>query len=259
MPTSRCERAFTLVEMLLGLGIFSLVSLTLAGMLWGGIRLEASARAMMRGSYDVSKAMRLIARDLENAVKLDLNKVPSFKGGKNELSLLTQGARGIVWVTYRVGALEAGVRYITRIGRRVKSPSEISVGGSEQGLLLLREEVLFKDLWHGRRDSAVVEVLLAGVYPEDLVFGYGVLPPAGAAAGTAGQVVQDSWAGPGLPAAVRVILRVKNLLTLARTVYLPEEYQVSATVDRQGASAGVTRHILRVRHLDSVKDIFVGQ
>ncbi|MBF0593564.1 MAG: prepilin-type N-terminal cleavage/methylation domain-containing protein [Candidatus Omnitrophica bacterium] len=262
MPQQHLKRGFTLIEILLGMGIFSLIALVLAGMLWGGIHLEASVRRMAHGTYEVQKAMRLMARDIENAVAIDLSKMNampmSLTGTKDRLTLLTRGSQGIVQVTYRVGTIDEGVRFVTRIGRHVSSLKELNINGSsmDHGKLLLREEVSFKDLVTGTKsDTAATEVLAAGVYPDDLVFSYGAMEDPNKPG--PGLVFQENWAVTDnkLPAAVRVVFRARNVLTLARTVYLPTEYQSPGTV-KPYPQGGTTIYKVRVRHLDSVKDTF---
>ncbi|MBF0386489.1 MAG: prepilin-type N-terminal cleavage/methylation domain-containing protein [Candidatus Omnitrophica bacterium] len=251
----RGKPAFTLIEVLLGAALFSIIALVLAGMLWGGVKLEASARGMARGSFAAQRALGVMARDLENAVVLDLAGLPALPpvcvGESGKMAFYTRRARGIVVVTYRLGELTADTRRLMRAEGRSKSESGAV---KDRGRALLREEVLLKDLLEGAENTPLVEALAEGLKEGGLVFSYGALEKAG----QPGVLFADRWQKVGLPAAVRVVLKAGNVVTLSRTVYLPTEYQSAARVERLAGSAGAVRYRLRASAAERLKDDMAG-
>jgi type II secretion system protein J len=87
------KEGFTLVELLLGLIIFSLVSVAVYSVFWGGIRLDYQSEVQNEVLREVRLAFDLLARELENMLFYDFSssypEKVSFQAKPGEIMLLS--------------------------------------------------------------------------------------------------------------------------------------------------------------------------
>jgi prepilin-type N-terminal cleavage/methylation domain-containing protein len=172
MKIKRAEKyrnGFTLVELLLGLTIASIVGLCVYNMFWSAMKLDDKMRRVYDSYIAVLMADQALTHDLENAVSLDYtasypdSKV--FEGQKTDFSFLTQTPSGIKRVRYYSGLLESGPVTRSMIGRVVNRSSGNSFNskGSLPIEFLIRQESSLADWLNETSADTSAQIVAAGV------------------------------------------------------------------------------------------------
>lgn len=213
-------RAFTLVELLLGLIIFSIVALSLYGMFTNGIKVEAKAKYIHETYQEAYTAFDMLERELSNAIKYDFSGFSStyskystqtaFIGRSNELTFLLPTAQGIDRVHY-YSAKHSLLRQQMPLSEFLNQSNPA-----------WQEEIISTGL------APTVPSGLAPTAASGLRFAYASLKDQGQVQGGLQQLQwQNQWQQAGLPLAVRVTLTLfdpahpKEGVVLTREIYLP--------------------------------------
>ncbi len=253
-------RAFTLVELLLALIIFSIVALSLYGMFTNGIKVEAKAKYIHETYQEAYMAFDLLERELSNAIKYDFSGFSdpyskystqtAFIGQSNKLTFLLPTAQGIDRVHYYAGpdgtvgtgpAKLYGGTGRPKPDKFAKTPTDF----------LMRQQMPLTEFLNQSNPAWQEEIISTGLVPmvpSGLRFAYasfkdqgGPAPtvPSGPAPTEASGPApteasgpqqlqwQDQWQQLGLPVAVRVTLTLfdpanpKEGVVLTREIYLP--------------------------------------
>ena len=100
----RSTQAFTLIELLLGLAIFSIIALCVYSTFAGGIQLNLRSEQQNEIYREARWSQWLLVKDLENAVPYDFSmSYPdkfAFHGEKNEITLVLSAEDGLRVVRY---------------------------------------------------------------------------------------------------------------------------------------------------------------
>jgi prepilin-type N-terminal cleavage/methylation domain-containing protein len=199
------KNGFTLVELLLGLAIASIIGLSVYNMFWSGVKLDDKMRRIHDNYMEVLMADQGLTHDLENAINLDFSfSYPDaviFDGQAQEFSFLTQTPKGIKRVRYYSGLLN-GPTAKSMIGR-VTNPSVAT--NSKESLpieFLLRQESSMGDWLNETTEHTSTQMVAAGLKKGSFNCQYAPFDKDLHNSGAKGIDYQDSWSDKGLPMAV---------------------------------------------------------
>jgi len=221
---------FTFVELLLALGIFSIVAVTIAGTFAAGIKIHRRATNVNFEERDARLILDLLTQDLENAVYYNFeNSSPeknAFEGDANQIRFLTATSAGLKVVRYSLVTLEKARVHQTLVGKHFSKLKSVLVflrKDEEEGLVLLREEMNFADLFQ-TNPSTEQDVLTKFMKKDGLKFSFlykeGNLE-------SSPLVWLDTWKEKGIPLGVKVQMsfvereKDKQAYQISQRVYIP--------------------------------------
>jgi len=225
---------FTLIEVLLGIVIFSIIALTLYNVFWMGIKIDNRSEGINKNYQEARLAFEVLSQDLENAILYDFSasypQEISFKGQADQFSFLLPNEDGVEKVRYYLGMPDW--EKITRviIKQHMNHLSHITLTSNEDAPIrfLMRQEVLLStDLSKGKNTS-LGEVIAAGIKKDSLRFQYGFIKQdASSPNPTHKEIIwKDTWEDVTLPLAVRVEMTLFDIdnpeggEVLQRDIYL---------------------------------------
>jgi prepilin-type N-terminal cleavage/methylation domain-containing protein len=236
MPRPSLNKAFTLVEMLLGLGIFSIITLSLYGTFWGGVKLNERAEHTNSLLREARWALAQMEQDLENMVPYDFStsypERTAFVGQPDQIAIVVATEDGLKAVRYYLAKPSEGKIYRTIMGgRHTRQPRSIVTRYEEkQDLrLLIREEVPFVDSLQSdpEEGSTEKEVVCSHLQGGGLAISYAYQH------GSAEDIHlgwERTWGEPYLPSGVRVELtllqpdREGRVIPLKKDIFIPTGY-----------------------------------
>lgn len=224
-------KAFTLIEMLLGLGLFSIIALSLYGAFASGMKIERRSEGGNRIYREIRWSLDKITDDLENMVSYDFsNSYPektAFLGEAHRLSCVVPTESGLTTVNYYLKLPEEGSVYTTVVGKRYNKNTNMVVRFEEQlsvNLLVREEKSFIESLQAESGTTPELDILSARVAEDGLTFYYAYLEGEEENA----QIIwKDSWAFDYLPSGIRVELnlipfdRTEDAVTIRRDVFIP--------------------------------------
>ena len=151
--------SFSLIEMLVGLGIFSVIALSLYSTFSSGFQIDRRSEDINGVYREARLAFDMIAQDLERAVWYDFsNSDPqkkSFLGDKDKISFIVPAGSGLKTVSYFLQALDFGSVYMTLVGNRSVGNTPTTFVSQEKIELasFVREEKSFLDNFAGTLNS----------------------------------------------------------------------------------------------------------
>ncbi len=201
------KEGFTLVEVLLGAAIISVIGLAVSNVFWTSMKLDDKLRLIHENYMEVLIADQAMTRDLENALSLDYSANYSdlkiFSGEKRAVEFLTATNNGIKRVRYYSGLIDFGKATKTIIGKKIRRLSKESFNKDSLPIeFLLRQESSLSDWMNQSRDKAKVEIIAAGLKKDSFVCQYA--PPSKdiAALGPKAVTYKDQWNQAGMPISV---------------------------------------------------------
>lgn len=203
----RTISGLSLLELVLGLGIFTAMAGSVYLIYTNAVRIESESRRLSDWSSESFWVLKAIEEDLGNMVPyryLENNAGEErslFAGTEGTITFVAETSEGLQWVSYRMEAEEAGTIRQTLIGRRQQKNedqvlSEERIERSRQ--ILTRKTASFKGVDVTDQDWTSSEIMTKNA--QDLQFSY-----AGNVEGSE-LAWMDQWREPGAPAAVRVVL-----------------------------------------------------
>ena len=228
--------AFTLIELLLGMLIFSIIGVSLYSMFSGGLKLEEKSKNIHKIYHEARLSFDLLAKELENSCFFDFTGGPAptevaFKGEADRVHFLVPTDDGIKSIEYYLGLPQWGKVIKTIIGKHVNKMSELNVSSTEESPIkfLMRREALLVDVLAKDKDKATAEVIASGIKKEGLKFSYGAwkVDSSGAVVKPLALQWESTWNKPKLPAAVAIELILYDQtnpnadIALRREVFLP--------------------------------------
>jgi type II secretory pathway component PulJ len=202
------ERAgFTLVEVLLGLGICAIIGASVNNLFFSGIKLDDKLRRAHDNYLELLIADQVLTRDLENAVSLSMNPeykdLKIFDGQQKELSFLTVTPAGIRRVRYFSGTVDWGNVTKVIIGKKVSRLSNTSFSKGPLPIeFLLRQESSLAQ-WANQSDSKpATQIVSAGLKKDTFRCSYVPFTKDLNISGSKGLDYTDNWDGQGLPMSV---------------------------------------------------------
>lgn len=177
MKSSR-QNGFTLIEVLLGISIFSIIAMAVYGTFSGGIRVSHHAGIKNQIYREARWTFDLMARELENMVPYDFSNSytdrTAFMGSSDEIKFILPTGDGLKVITYALLEPEWGSVHQVIIGRTYqKNVDIISDSGAEEEIdFLVRREMDFADYLAGNTDQKE-EIISSHVQRGSLEFQFG--------------------------------------------------------------------------------------
>jgi prepilin-type N-terminal cleavage/methylation domain-containing protein len=224
----RRDSGFTLVEVLLGLLIFSLIAAGLYGTFRGGLSVNRRVQEVNTGYQEIRWIFDQMASDLENAINYDFSgsypDLKSFEGGAEQIRLVVDGKNGLMVVTYSLKEPSATSVITTIVNRKASKMKSMVLTHEEAArtrLLIRTEEPLVSFL--GKHEPQDQEVLSFLVRNNGLKFSYAAKSPE-----SSSEVPwENSWSKDTLPALVKMDLLLANFdssqgdLSFSREIWVP--------------------------------------
>jgi len=201
------SRAFSLVELLLGLAIAAIIGLCVYNMFWSAMKLDDKMRRVHESYLEILMADHGLTHDLENAINLDFSAsyqgAKIFDGQSKEFSFLEQTAHGIKRVRYYSG-LWSGDNFVKSMIGRVTNPSGIT-DYSKEALpieFLLRQEMSLSDWLNETTNDTHTQVVANGLKKGSFNCQYAPLVKNLHNLGSKEIIYKDTWDDKGLPMSV---------------------------------------------------------
>lgn len=209
--SNKRTQGFTLIELLVGIGIFSVIGAGLALTFASGISVHRRMVQTQRSASDVFTPLKIIARDLENAVAYDLSKTcgnqgfrAAFKGEAQHLSLLVPSEDGLQRVEYVLREPGQGRRTAVFLGTQHKKNIIVTERKSlgQKKFQLIRRESPF--LRSAQGNDIEEEILAEDILPQAFRF----LFARGSKHPEKNLIWGKDWPYPFLPRGVRIEIRL---------------------------------------------------
>lgn len=225
------EKGFSLIELLLGLAIFSAVTACIYGTFWGGIAL--SRRSQKEGVVDqqIRLAVDLISKDLENMVFYDFAasypEASSFDGRRDVLTLLSASAGGLKFIRYYLDFPDRARVHKVVIGGTSSRNTAVVIRReeNERAKFFMREEWDFADyLNDAGPQNGATEVIARDLTEDGLRFFFGYWEDEDK--GT--YRWENEWGQTFLPRAVRVEMDFlapdspPGTRTIGKNIFIPQ-------------------------------------
>ncbi len=231
----RPRQGFTLIEVLLGLMIFGIISVTLYNTFWLGLKIDRKSNEINTTYQEARLAFELMSKDLENTFRYDFSasypKQTSFDGSATEMSFLVPSDEGVRQVRYYLTIPEVSsvTRIIMKQRFKTMKSSNLSMGNLPIAFLM-RQEIPLIEFLAKKKTSSPGEIIAVAIKKGSFNLEYGALKR-----DAQGIIVQPkkmewskSWKKNSIPHAVRVSLTLfdqespKQGVVLKRDIYLPE-------------------------------------
>lgn len=205
-----CEtnrRGFTLLELLLGISLFSVVAVSVYSTFWAGVKLSQRSEREGGAYREARWALEIMAREMENTVPYDFSSSypgkTAFEGGGNKVTFVMPSTDGLRVVSYYLAPPEETTIHQVIVGRAHRKNVGVTVREerARRPYCLVREERDFVDFLSGGSDAGGTgEVMASQMQEEGLRFSFGYLKE--------GEdrlyVWKDTWQNPYPPRAVRI-------------------------------------------------------
>jgi len=201
---SKKENGITLIELLVGVAIFSVIASSLSMTFANGVMFSRKAQARDSVVQDAHWTVEALRRDLENLVPYSQGPGGnSFRGETDSLSFVISTEKGLRRVCY-FAAPKEDVRIHEVLVRHLEAGSAAETGSTsveKKQALLVRAEQPFPLLDEGDADDETEqEVLSFYIIEESLRFSYAYWADDAQAGGLSWD---GQWDRQGLPAGVR--------------------------------------------------------
>lgn len=224
----RSRRGFTLLELLLALGIFAVIASTVYAVFAGGIRLSRVSEGRVGVYREAGWAFALLARELENMARFDTSGMkdgePLFKGEQDEIAFLLPAEDGLKYVRYYLLAPSSGKIHEVVLGKRTSRNVEVDITSTaaQRSYFLVREEYGLLEALAGTAEGAEPEIIAGNIKEASFRLQYAY------AEGELGDTIRfkDSWDYGDIPARVRVSMEFidgydAQAVPLSREVLIP--------------------------------------
>jgi len=219
------NQAFSLIEMLIGLSIFSVISVTLYGAYSSGIKLNQRAQHINKIYREARWTMDSIEKDLEHMVFYDYSAsypdLMSFVGSPERLTFLTVQPEGLVTVSYYLQEPDYGTVHQVVIKKATKKNVTIVTKIEEkEGIkFLVRKEIPFVDYVQKDEDLGESEIISSRIQEEGIKFSYAMLQ----GEEKTELLWIEQWSQAQSPAGVRVELTFASEKGKGNSVYLKRD------------------------------------
>jgi len=222
-------QGFTLIEVLLGVLIFSIFSLSLYSTFAAGLRLNKKIEKPLRIQRDTFWAIEQMSSDLENMIFYDFSSsYPNKKGffsDHESIEFFMPTGKGLKAVRYALQSVNEGT--IHKTGRGITTEKNVAIvvtkKEEEQKLVaLIREEQEFKDFVQSGFEGAPREVMSRHVPTDGFkIFYTGAIEQESKQGGW-----KEEWTKNMLPQGVRIELTMMadnspGKVTFRRDVLIP--------------------------------------
>jgi len=229
--TQKKQFGFTLIEMLIGMSIFSIIVMGLYGVFWSAITINKRSEEVNSVYREARWSMERLAKDLENMVYYQFgSQYPEeqlFKSESGKITFVIADEAGLKVVKYYIDQPDYGTIHRTGIGQRVAHLKEIVTQSDQDDSMdfLMREEQSLVDyLQFQPEDNIEKEVLSIYVKEDGLQFQYAYFQED---AGPTEIQWSDQWKENYLPLGMRVTMtfwgpsKGAKELVLTREIVIP--------------------------------------
>ena len=257
------SNGFTVLEILLGLVIFSFIAAIVYNMFAMGIKLDAKTRRVHQWANETRLGLDLIARELENAFVLDVTGIDpeksSFQGLSNRLGFLIPAITGVDAVEYYLGLPNFGERRRVLIGGNSTFNKAVVAKRmtTDTQQFLIRRRIPWQSFMKNSDEGVEEQVITPGLAAHGLRIRYSDGYQEGSVSGQNEQSLHwlDQWDNDGLPVAVNIEMTFVNGVVLNRVIVLPVAAAALKNNMAPAVNQDVSRHTVNVRYLDSIKEI----
>lgn len=226
------RQGFTLLELLLGLSIFSLIALSVYSVFAGGTQLSERSQNQNEVTREARWAFDLMAQDLENMVLYDFSgsypEQLAFTGSSEKVTFLSATGKGLKFISYYLVEPETDTVFQTLIGETYSKNVQIitSTSEGETLLFLVREENDFVDYLNGETEDTSIEILSTHVLDGGLQFSFGYVEDEESTTMT----WSSDWSDTAIPSNVRISIDFPPLdedddvITQVKEVLVPSGY-----------------------------------
>jgi len=223
------DLAFTLIEVLLGLSIFFIVSVTAYSVFSAGIRLNRKVERQEQLLRETRWALELLSKEIENMVFYDFSNSyedkTSLMGSKDKISFIMPTQNGLRVVKYYLVSLESdSIHKVLKGKTHSKNVSILlknEIGAKKEALI--REDISFVDDINRKTDSSKIEILAMNIKKGGLRFYYGYLKSV-----LDKEIVwEQSWNNNYISSMIRIEIDLfvpeqdEQKLTLIKDVFIP--------------------------------------
>ncbi len=229
MTKDRRLKAFTLIELLLGLTIFSMIALIIYGTFSGGLLINERSEGQGEVTRESKISLELMAKELENMVPYDFSvssaEETAFKGEENKISFIVPTDNGLKRISYYLLSPEQRQIKTTVMGKTYKKNVSVITKQEETSRLkyLVREEADFKSSGNSSQDTQI-EILATHVTEDGLRFSYAYIEDE-----TSQEITwKNEWKLQDIPLSVRIEINFlkssKGDLRVVKDVLIPSGY-----------------------------------
>lgn len=218
------RQGFTLVELLLGTVIFSVVALTVYAVLFSALKIQQKSARYEDTVGQVSLALEIMARDLENTVGYNFaNSYPAikaFSGVKGRLTFLQPAPEGLLFITYELVRPDEGRRETVRIGQHQKKNTAVtqSVTAEAPVYQLVRKSQPWIDFVNQSTDNIQTRIVARNIAEDGMKCSFGSVNP-----DSGERVWYSEWSFNVIPALTRIDLTAAGAQSGGQTVSLRKE------------------------------------
>lgn len=222
-------KAFTLIELLLGLTIFSMIALVIYGTFSGGLLINERSQGQGEVTREARISLELMAKELENMVPYEFSASSAeeiaFKGEENKISFIIPTDNGLKRVSYYLISPEQRQIKTTVMGKTYKKNVSVITKREETSRLkyLVREETDFKSSG-SISENTKIEILATHVIEDTLRFSYAYMEDEKSQEIT----WKNEWNLKDIPLSVRIEINFlkssKGDLPMVKDVLIPSGY-----------------------------------
>ncbi|GEM_PF-538121 len=210
------RRAFSLIELLLALSIFSAIALCVYGTFWAGVKLNQRSNGESAVYQQMRLALDLMSSELERALPYDFtNSYPdhtAFEGDGSAVTFLLASGKGLKVVRYYLDSAQEGAVHKIIIGKKYRRNVDTVAVYSRQDVKLrdlVREEWDFREYVSGMTgEDHATEIIATGIVENSLKFAFGYAAGQGNGDPDAGEddayQWRDQWTQDHIPSLVRI-------------------------------------------------------
>ena len=234
----KTRKAFTFIELLLGISIFSVVALCVYNTFATGIQINRRAQGQGSVSREIRWSLNMFSSEIENMLPYDFsNSYPdkfACAGQSGQLTFIAAGPQGLKVISYYLASPQAGKVYQTVMGQTSKKNVAVTDIREEEIKYnsLMRKERLLIDYLNGDPDKGSnIETIAAHIKEGGLKFTYGFK---GKKEGT-GLSWKNEWKDKRLPSYVRIELQFidpeqnNDIIPVTKDVFIPVDQALMAT------------------------------
>jgi len=235
---SKKSKGFTMIELILGLMLFSMISMTLFSVYASGMRLSRDSQKNDSIYREARWTLLLMTNELENIISYTFaNSYPektSFSGEANQLGFVLPTQDGLKYVSYYLVPESHEYVHKVIVGDTYKKNVDVYLSNTveDEHFYLIRQESPFIDFLAGEEKEGETEIIATQLKRNGLKLEYGYLENEAS--------TKSSWKGiwnfSGIPMNVRISLQFTNEnkskdnneiedLIFTKEIYIPQGSQ----------------------------------
>lgn len=213
---------FSILELILALGIMAVMAGSVLMVYTNAVRIDSRSRELSEAIFRSYMIFKTIEDDISRSVAYRFlapdgnGDVPAFVGEKDRLAFVKDTPKGLRWIDFSFEDPEQGTVRTTVMGRRYSKNQDQLLEETivdRTARSLTRQEFLLNKRSPDETDKELKEIVVSGLYPEDLTFQYGRYEK------NTGLIWANSWNDLNLPSAIRVDVRLSKDLSVPGAVY----------------------------------------